>query len=68
MRANIQHPGGINRRGVPLNKTGEKAVYQNAPSFAYHIGAYAVDKIGTLTNPIDHAIINWLANEGFTAE
>jgi hypothetical protein len=50
------------------NYTGEKAVYQNAPSFAYHIGAYAVDKIGTLTGPIDHAIINWLANEGFTAE
>ena len=50
------------------NYTGEKAVYQNAPSFAYHIGAYAVDKIGTLTGPIDHAIINWLANEGFIAE
>ena len=50
------------------NYTGEKAVYQNAPSFAYHIGAYAVDKNGTLTGPIDHSLINWLTAEGFTTE
>lgn len=50
------------------NYTGEKAVYQNAPSFAYHIGAYAVDKNGTLTGPIDHSLIKWLADEGFNTE
>ncbi len=49
------------------NYTGEKATYQNAPSFAYHIGPYAIDKNGTLTGPIDHSLIRWLASEGFTA-
>ena len=47
-----------------VNYTGEKAIYQNAPSFAYHIGPYAVDKNGTLTGPIDHSLIRWLASEG----
>jgi len=50
------------------NYTGEKAIYQNAPSFAYHIGAFAVDKNGTLTGPINHSMIRWLAEEGFTTE
>lgn len=49
------------------NYTGEKAIYQNAPSFAYHIGPFAVDKNGTLTGPIDHSLIRWLASEGFAA-
>jgi len=47
------------------NYTGEKAIYQNAPSFAYHIGPFVVDKNGTLTGPIDHSLIRWLASEGF---
>ena len=50
------------------NYTGEKAIYQNAPTFAYHIGAYAVDKNGTLTGPIDYNLIRWLTDEGFTTE
>ena len=50
------------------NYTGEKAIYQNAPTFAYHIGPYAVDKNGTLTGPIDHSLIQWLASEGFATE
>jgi len=50
------------------NYTGEQAVYQNAPTFAYHIGQYAVDKNGLLTGPIDNALIQWLADEGFTTE
>ena len=50
------------------NYTGEKAIYQNAPSFAYHIGPFAVDKNGTLSGPIDHSLIRWLADEGFTVE
>lgn len=48
------------------NYTGDKAIYQNAPTFAYHIGPFAVDKHGTLTGPIDHSLIRWLADEGFT--
>lgn len=47
------------------NYTGEKAIYQNAPSFAYRIGQYAVDKNGTLSGPIDHSLIRWLGSEGF---
>ena len=50
------------------NYTGEKAIYQNAPSFAYHIGTFAVDKNGTLTGPIDRSLIRWLEDEGFTTE
>lgn len=53
---------------VIANYTGEKAIYQNAPSFAYHIGTFAVDKNGTLTGPIDHSLIRWLEDEGFTTE
>lgn len=48
--------------------TGERAVYQNAPSFAYHIGPFAVDKNGKLTGPLDHSLIDWLVKEGFPAE
>ena len=51
-----------------VNYTGEQAIYQNAPTFAYHIGQYAVDKNGLLTGPIDHALIQWLADEGFATE
>lgn len=50
------------------NYTGDQAIYQNAPTFAYHIGPFAVDKNGTLTGPIDHSMIRWLADEGFTTE
>ena len=50
------------------NYTGEQAIYQNAPTFAYNIGQYAVDKNGLLTGPIDNALIQWLADEGFTTE
>ena len=50
------------------NYTGNRAVYQNAPTFSYRIGQYTIDKNGTLTGPIDHSIIQWLSSEGFTAE
>ena len=50
------------------NYTGDQAIYQNAPSFAYHIGAFAVDKNGTLTGPINHSMIRWMADEGCTTE
>lgn len=43
-------------------------VYQNAPTFAYRIGELEVDKQGTVTGPIDRALIAWLTNEGYNEE
>lgn len=48
--------------------TGQPAVYQNAPTFAYRIGEYIVDKNGTFSGPNDHSLINWLNQEGFIGE
>lgn len=39
--------------------------YQNAPTFAYRIGEYEVDKNGTLRGPNDHSLTKWLWDEGF---
>ena len=44
------------------------AVYQNAPTFAYAIGEYCVDKEGTLTGPASEALITALQAKGFMAE
>ena len=44
------------------------AVYQNAPTFAYAIGEYSVDKEGTLTGPANEALITALQAKGFMAE
>ena len=48
--------------------TGQPPVYQNAPTFAYRIGEYKVDKRGTLTGPNDQALHKWLKDSGFEAE
>lgn len=48
--------------------TGQPPVYQNAPTFAYRIGEYKVDKRGTLTGPNDRALRKWLKDSGFEAE
>lgn len=48
--------------------TGEKPIYQNAPTFAYKIGGYTVDKNGTLTGPNTAALIESLSLQGFDAE
>ena len=48
--------------------TGQSPVYQNAPTFAYRIGEYKVDKRGTLTGPNDRALRKWLKDSGFEAE
>lgn len=48
--------------------TGQPPVYQNAPTFAYRIGKYKVDKHGTLTGPNDQALLIWLKDSGFEAE
>ena len=44
------------------------AVYQNAPTFAYAIGEYRVDKEGTLTGPASEALVAALQAKGFMAE
>ena len=48
--------------------TGQPPVYQNAPTFAYRIGEYKVDKRGTLTGPNDRALRKWLKDIRFEAE
>lgn len=48
--------------------TGEKPIYQNAPTFAYKIGSYTIDKNGALTGPNTPALIESLKMQGFIAE
>ena len=47
---------------------GQPPVYQNAPTFAYKIGPYKVDKKGTLSGPHNNELIEWLEKEGYTEE
>lgn len=47
--------------------TGTEPEYKAAPSFAYEIGDYMVDKNGTLTGQDNPALIAALAEQGFTA-
>ena len=44
---------------------GEAAKYQNAPSFAYVIGEYGVDKNGTLTGPHNAELLAAIEAQGF---
>lgn len=48
--------------------TGEAAKYQNAPTFAFIIGEYAVDKNGTLTGPVSEQLLQALAAQNFIEE
>ena len=47
--------------------TGAEPEYKAAPSFAYKIGEYTVDKEGTLTGPENPALIESLKEQGFIA-
>ena len=47
---------------------GTPAMYQNAPTFAYAIGEYAVSKTGTLTGPANEALMAALNAKGFIVE
>lgn len=47
---------------------GVPAVYQNAPTFAYAIGDYTVDKKGTLTGKANEQLEAALQAKGFIAE
>ena len=48
--------------------TGMTATFQNAPTFAYVIGDYTVDKGGTLTGENNAALVEALAEQGYIAE
>lgn len=43
------------------------AVYQRAPTYAYKIGEYTVDRDGTLTGPMDEKLVDFLASQGYMA-
>jgi hypothetical protein len=43
------------------------AKYQNAPTFAFAIGGYMVDKVGMLTGVYNAALVEALAEQGFIA-
>ena len=47
--------------------TGMTATFQNAPTFSYVIGDYAVDKGGTLTGESNAALVDALVAQGFIA-
>ena len=44
------------------------AVYQNAPSFAYVIGDYTVSKTGTVSGPVNEALMAALNANGFIVD
>ena len=44
------------------------AIYQNAPSFAYVIGDYTVNKTGTVSGPANDALMAALNAKGFIIE
>jgi len=48
--------------------TGMTATFQNAPTFAYVIGGYTVDKVGTLTGETNVALVEALAEQDFIAD
>lgn len=61
---------GISRKELVIavsEYTGAEPAYKAAPSFAYAIGSYTVDKEGTLTGPANPALIAALAEQGYTA-
>jgi hypothetical protein len=48
--------------------TGEKPIYKAAPSFAFVIGTYTVDKTGTLIGEASTELLGAIAEQGFIAE
>ena len=46
--------------------TGETPIYKKAPTYAFAIGNYFVDRNGTLTGEYNQELIDALAAEGFT--
>lgn len=48
--------------------TGDPVAYQNAPTFAFAIGSYTVDKNGILIGPANDQLLQALAARNFLAE
>ena len=48
--------------------TGATAEYQKAPTYAYVIGEYTVDRNGTLTGKRNGELLTALAERGFLTE
>ena len=44
------------------------SVYQRAPTYAYKVGEYTVDRDGTLTGPLDEKLVDFLASQGYIAD
>ena len=64
------HATGERRKGLVKaisQFTGMTAVFQNAPTFAYVISDYTVDKDGTLTGGNNAALVEFLSEQGFIA-
>lgn len=47
--------------------TGMELVYKGAPTFAYEVGDYTINKSGTVSGPADAAMVQALAIQGFTS-
>lgn len=63
------HVSGIKRKALVVavsEITGEHAAYQGAPSFAYTVGEYHIDKEGTLMGPDNQALREGLVGKGYT--
>lgn len=64
------HVTGVRRKQLVVavsEFTNIEPEYKAAPSFAYEIGDYMVDKEGTLTGPENPALIESLKEQGFIA-
>ena len=64
------HVTGVRRKQLVVavsEFTNIEPEYKAAPSFAYEIGEYTVDKEGTLTGPENPALIESLKEQGFIA-
>ena len=64
------HVTGVRRKQLVVavsEFTNIEPEYKAAPSFAYEIGDYMVDKKGTLTGPENPALIESLKEQGFIA-
>ena len=47
--------------------TGEEPEYLRAPTYAFAVGSYNIDREGTLTGPENPALIETLKEQGFVA-
>ena len=45
-----------------------ESTYKAAPTFAYEVADYIIDKTGALTGEYDAGLVKALAEHGFTAE